>query len=384
MVLPKIVHMTSAHPPFDNRIFYKECRTLVQAGYEVVLIVQHDRQEVIHGVRIVPITISQTLVQRMVLTIWKILKTALDEDAYVYHFHDPELILIGMLLKMRGKRVVYDVHENVPDHFLLREYIPIFLRGFLGKLAGMVELLAAMFFDGMIAATPTIAQRFSKRKTVVVKNFPIVEKHGHSEMQEYMERSPLVVYAGGITIAKGIKEMVEAMAFLPDNVEANLILAGNFSPPELEREVSQLAGWERVTFTGWQSGETIVSFIARARIGLVVLHPLASYVDSLPTKLFDYMAAGIPVVASDFVLFREIIEGANCGILVDPQDSEAIAEAIHWLLRHPQEAKAMGVRGLQAIQTRYNWTNETEQLLDFYKRLIPSSKNVRSYLPRHT
>ena len=110
----KVAHITTGHGSFDTRIFYKECKTLTEAGYDVVLVVPHDRDEVISGVQIRPIRKPASRLQRMTGTVWAEYRRDVAEKADCYHFQDYELIPAGILLKLTGKRVVYDIHENLP------------------------------------------------------------------------------------------------------------------------------------------------------------------------------------------------------------------------------------------------------------------------------
>jgi hypothetical protein len=135
-------------------------------------------------------------------------------------------------------------------------------------------------------------------------------------------------------------------------------------------------GWEKIRFLGWQSRNCIVSLLAEVRMGLVLFHPAPNHIDAQPNKLFEYMSAALPVIASDFPLWRRIIEGAGCGLLVDPLDPQAIANAIEYLLTHPSEAEAMGQRGREAVQKWYNWEPEAEKLVRFYDDLSARS-NMR-------
>ena len=147
------------------------------------------------------------------------------------------------------------------------------------------------------------------------------------------------------------------------------MLAGAFDSASLEKEVRGLAGWSRVDFLGWQSRRQVAGLLGSVRAGLVLFHPVPNHVEAEPNKLFEYMAAGLPIVASDFPLWREIVGKTECGLLVDPLDPSAIADAIRWIFEHPDDAAAMGERAQEAARTRYNWDAEARKLLEFYGKL---------------
>ena len=187
--------------------------------------------------------------------------------------------------------------------------------------------------------------------------------------RSYEGRPEVIAYVGGITAIRGIREMVEAIELLPRTSSVKLVLVGDFKPKELEKDVNLLPGWNRVDFKGIQSRKEVARLLAMSRIGLVLFHPVPNHINAQPNKLFEYMSAGIPVIASDFPLWREIVGGAQCGLLVDPMNPEQIAEAIQWMLGHPDEAEAMGKRGLTAVQSHFNWESESKKLLDIYSEL---------------
>lgn len=367
----KIVHISSSHYADDSRILHKECRSLAKAGHDVTFVVRHDKDAVIHGIKIKALRSDpDRRLQRWSRAVWQAYREASRLKADVYHFHDPELIPVGMWLSLRGKRVIYDAHENLPKTFAYKYYIPRLARTGLGWLVGQVENLAVRRFTAVIAATPAIAKRFAVHnpRTVVVRNFPIPSESMRAGGTPWSERPALVVYVGSTGPERGICESVKAMSLLPSNLRARLAVAGPISP-ELRQRVAQCEGSEQSDLLGTLGWREVAGLLGSARVGLVPLHRMPNFIDSLPVKLFEYMWAGVPVVASDFPLWREIIEGCGCGLLVDPPDERNLARAIEHLLTHPDEAREMGQRGRAAVERCYNWREEEERLLTLYGSL---------------
>jgi glycosyltransferase involved in cell wall biosynthesis len=372
MPICKICHLTTVHPPFDVRIFYKECKTLHREGYEVVLIACNEKDTIKDGIVIKALSKYEPRLQRITITLRSACKMAVRTPARIYHFHDPELIPVGMILKCIGKKVIYDVHEDYPRSLLTndRTWIPQWSRKAVSTVVSFSEWFGAKMFDGIVTATPAIGKRFSRLNTVVIQNYPISNELVNDDPLPYKDRSNIFVYVGGISFLRGIREMIQAMTLLPRDQECKLLLAGSFDSFSVEEKVKQLPGWNDVEFVGWKSREDIAHILGQSKIGLVVFHPVPNHTEAQPNKLFEYMAAGIPVVASDFPLWREIVDGNRCGLLVDPLEPEAIAKAMNWLLEHPQEAEEMGKRGQLAVQERYNWDQEAKKLLALYERLL--------------
>lgn len=364
--------LSTVHSPFDVRIFHKEARSLAAAGYRVTIIAPYsgNKDKDIEGIEVRTISPPRSRRQRMTETIWRVCRAALSERAQVYHFHDPELIPVGILLKLLGKRVVYDVHEDLPRDILDKPWIPEGLRGIIAKASRLAELGGTFIFDAVVAATPIIARRFPGGKTYSIQNFPLHDEVINSPSENYDERDPLAVYVGGISADRGAREMVRAVSLVPESLGVRFVLIGSFDPPTLESELRNLPGWSRTEFLGWQSRCSVAATLAKSRIGLVLYHPIANHTESQPNKLFEYMSHRIPVVASDFPHWREIVRGADCGLLVNPLDVRAISEATRWLLEHPREAEAMGRRGGEAVETLYNWRTQARILTELYARLI--------------
>jgi glycosyltransferase involved in cell wall biosynthesis len=366
----KVVQMTSIHGPLDARIFHKHSKSLAGAGYEVVVVapelaLAHDDDEPRLGVTIRTVPRAGSRVERLRKTIWDVYHVALAEHADIYHFHDPELIPIGLLLKLHGKRVIYDVHENLPLQILTKPWISPAYRRSIGVSAGRFECMGASCFDGIVAATQEIAERFPAGKTITVQNFP---DFTHQQRVPYRDREPLAVYIGAISRIRGIHEMMEAIRKVPAELNARLAIAGPFDSLALERELQNVFS-PNVHLLGFQTQVAVADLLAQARIGLVLLHPTPSYLNALPMKLFEYMRAAIPAIVSDFPLWRKIVEHTGCGVLVDPLDPAAIADAISRLLMNPSEAEEMGKRGYEACARSFNWGTEKRKLLRLYADL---------------
>lgn len=361
----RIVHLTSAHPRNDPRIFIKQCRTLAANGYDVTLVVADGKGDArTDGVAIADVGRLPGRLQRILKTTQRVFDRAMALDADIYHFHDPELIPAGLKLKRHGKTVIFDSHEDVPRQLQGKPYLGPVSRRVLPALFSAYERFACSRFDGIITATPFIRDSFLKINpvTVDINNFPIIDEFA-GPLSWTMKRNE-VCYVGAISGIRGIRQLVEAGTMLQSGARLNL--AGRFFDPAVEAQVRAHPGWQQVSDLGFLDRAGVRDVMARSVAGLVTLLPLPNHVDSLPTKMFEYMSSGIPVIASDFPLWREIIEGNQCGICVDPLDPGAIAGAIDHLVTNPDIAKSMGERGRKAVLEKYNWSIEAARLTDFY------------------
>lgn len=364
----KVVHLSSAHDAADDRIFLKECVSLAAHGYDVTLVAPGATSKVINGVRILGVSRRSGRLQRMTRTVVDVLRAALKTKARICHFHDPDLIPIAAVLWLAGRKVIYDVHEDVPATIVVKTWIAPTFRRPLAKAMDTLERGSRRFVHHFVPATPSIARRFPRTATTVVQNFPLLREFVFTGGVPHRERPMNAAYIGGISRIRGIGEMLRAIGLLEDE-RARLVLAGNFSEPKLREVCEQQPEWRRVDFLGWCGRHELVTILGHARVGLVTLHPAPNHVESAPIKLFEYMAAGLPVIASNFTLWRDLVEREQCGLLVDPLDSDALASALRWVFSHPDQAEEMGRRGRAAVLERYNWDSEAKKLLELYARL---------------
>ncbi len=369
----KVCILTSVHIPFDGRIFHREAKSLARAGYDVVLIARHDRAEVVDGVRIVPLPEPKNRIQRMTTLLWRLFRLAVKENADVYHFHDPELMTVGLLLKLRGKRVIWDVHEHYPNSILDKFWISRGLRRFISKSFDLFERAVVRSFDCVIYTTGLVGARYEKMKVRSgrIENYPSVK------LAETFERKPRerIIYLGAMSRIRGLVEVVEAFGLVGKEYPRwELCLVGSCRPAAFEDELKALAVERhvetQVKFIPWVAYEEKERFSAQAAMGVVTYLPHANNMSCLPNKLFEYMVMGLPVIASDFPLYREVVGSSRCGLIVDPTKPPAIAEAMEYLIEHPQEARRMGENGRRAVLERYNWEKESQKLLNIYETVL--------------
>ena len=374
--MAKVVHLTSVHPAFDVRIFHKECRALAAAGHEVTLIAPHEADEQRDGIQVRAVAKPGNRFTRGTTTVWAVFRAAVRERGDIYHFHDPELMPIGLALKLLGKTVVYDVHESSRDTLLSKHWLLPFARKTASKAIAALEWIVGRSCDAVITATPRIAEMFPTNKTFPVRNYPDLDAFAKHRIEgKTAEKKNDVAYAGAVSLERGAREMVKAIALIPEELGARLVIAGPV-PAGLEKELKSLPGWSRTVLLGRVPHEKVIGVLQQCRMGLCVLHATPNHLEALPIKMFEYMAAGIPVIASGFPTWRDIVGPAQCGLLVDPMSQQEIASAITQLLRNPDAAVRMGSNGQQAAFEKYSWEAEASVLVRIYAALEKKSGAV--------
>jgi glycosyltransferase involved in cell wall biosynthesis len=367
-------HISVIHRAWDTRIFYKECRALADAGYETHLLIGGPANpDPVDGVHVHSLSDDpgRPPARRQWRRLTRAMRLALALRPSIYHLHDPHLIPLGVVLKALGAHVVYDRHEDFPAH--ARSKLPGRpVRAWLkASMWVALEWIAARTFDGFVCASPDLVRPLPAGSTIVVNNYPLRRLFAE-EPAPPAERDATIVYAGSITAIRGFNELIQAVELLPLDLEWRLELIGAFRPASLVDRVSASPVADRIDVLPWQPYPLMLERLARARAGVILLHPVPNHDDpTRSNKLYEYMAAGLPVVASTMPRWQEIVEGVGCGLAVDPREPAAIAAALERLLTDSGEAGAMGRRGRQAFLTTFNWDAEAARLLSLYERFAP-------------
>ncbi|MFF2446730.1 glycosyltransferase family 4 protein [Neobacillus sp. NPDC058068] len=358
----KICHLTSVHDHNDTRIFIKECRSLVQAGYQVHYVVPDISDFEVDGVQLHGVMkVNDNRFKRMTKTVNQVYRKGLEIDADVYHFHDPELIPIGLKLKRLGKKVIYDIHEDVPRAILSKHWISAAIRKPVAYAFEVFENTSSKKFDFLSTATPFITKRFKKANlnTVNINNYPLINELLDAHTEGTVKKANSVCYIGVIAEMRGVNQLLHAANLVNGAIE--------FAGPISSENKEKLDKQENVHYLGILNRNELKNLLSKSAAGLVTFLPEPNHINAQPNKMFEYMSAGIPVICSDFPLWREIIEKNECGICVNPEDPQAIAAVINYLLENPEIAERMGNNGRKAIETEYNWEAESSKLIAIYK-----------------
>ncbi len=365
----KICHLTSVHPAGDIRIFEKECKSLAANGYEVVLIAKNKVAETRDGIKIIPFPVIKNRLLRVFFSPFRMFFIARKQEAQIYHFHDPELIITGLLLRFFTKTVlVYDIHEDYKTSIRQKYYLPGIISIPLAGLFGLFESLAGRFFH-IVLAEKYYSRRFPRG--IQVLNYPLLlPVHPGSDRNPVSPGPVRLIYTGIVTASRGAYVHARLLTLVKD-IEIYFI---GFCRKGVAEKIREIAGDQKYRL--YLEGEN--QFVLPSRIrhyyetgywlaGLAVFPYSDHYRQKELTKFFEYMAAGLPIICSDFPVWRELVEANGVGLVVNPSEPRALVEAVEFLRTNPEKAAEMGDKGKRLTQDLYNWQKEAKTLLEFYK-----------------
>lgn len=367
--MKSIVHVTSVHQRFDIRIYRKQVTSLSKFYNSGLIVADGLGNQILNNINIYDVGRSISRTKRMFTTTRYIYDKALQINADIYHLHDPELLPVALKLKKQGKIVIFDAHEDFPKQVLTKPYLHPILAKIISVFMKSYEEYVCSKLDAIVTATPTICNKFSQfsKKVIDINNYPLLGELTPLE-KDWSQIKNEIAYVGGITKIRGIEQVVDAFSLLKTNTKLNLV--GTCNEKATINLIIQKNGWESINELGQLNREQVREILQKSVAGLVTFLPVPNHIDAQPNKMFEYMSAGIPVIGSNYPLWKSIIEGNNCGICVDPEHPQEIANAIDRLVNDKTLAEQMGKNGIKAVNEKYNWSIEETKLFQLYEELL--------------
>lgn len=378
--MTKVCHISDVHPRYDSRILYRECVSLKENGYEVSYIVNDNiKNEEYKGVKIKSTgkDYKGKRIKRMIFGIREVYKLAMKEQAELYHLHDPELLLLIPLLKKRGKKVIFDSHECYYLQIQEKYYIPKILRKLMASIYHMIETILVGMADAAIIPSTIAGKHIFKNRAKrerIINNVPKLDEIPLQINRKNVEINK-ICYSGSLSYDRGILHLIHGAY----KAKVTLALAGRFNSEEFREKVEKEKLYSTVEFYGFLSRQEIYELYETCNIGMCTLLDIGQYSkgDNLPTKVYEYMAMGMPVILSDFPYYKKMVKKYHFGITVNPTDTKQIADAIKYLIEHPKKSEQMGENGRKVILEKFNWNIEEKKLFQLYKEVLNDNKDKR-------
>ncbi|GGA64669.1 glycosyltransferase family protein [Ornithinibacillus halotolerans] len=372
MSTPKrVVHLTTVHHPYDPRIFHKECKSLANAGFDVTLIAQEaDEPKNNSNVNHVPVKKYNSRLKRMTLGVWDAYQKAKKLQADVYHFHDPELLPVGWLLKKKNNIVIYDIHEDYITSILQKDYLSKPVKKIIAKTYKLIEGIFSRRLE-LCLAEKYYKDIYPSGKCIL--NYPTINENIIQHRRDHSTPVNEFIYTGNVTHVRGA--LIHAKLPLIDET-VSVQFVGKCSSA-IANEMYEVAKDKKDNLLI----EGLDQFVQKERIeeqyvsknwlaGIALFPPTEHYMKKELTKFFEYMSAGLPILCSDFPVWKAFMEKYQCGIAVNPYDNDEIKEAIDYLKTHPEEARKMGENGKKAVLEHLNWNVEERKLINWYNELL--------------
>ena len=364
--MKKIFMFSSVHRWNDTRVFWKEAISLAKK-YELELHIPADfKFRELYNVKIYGLPRWKKVSERKKIR-KEIFERIKKSKADIYHFHDPELIFIGLYIKFfMKKKVIYDIHENVARQILNKEYIPKYLRKLVSITYAILEIVVIRNFDGIIVAGEDILPNYSAK--IVINNYPILSS---KKRLPFYKKDNSIIYLGGITKIRGVENIVKALVFIKKKYGKiiKLKLVGKFDDKNYETFLLEKYS-NFIDFRGWLTQKEAYEETNKSRIGMVLYLPYPNHYFLRSNKVFEYMECGIPVIYSNFPDWKEKLDNLKVGLSVDPQNISKIAKKIMKIYFDEDMQNQMGKEGKVAINTKFNWSVEEKKIIEYYETII--------------
>lgn len=345
------------------------CVSLAYNGIETHLVAINAKDGTVNGVRVHRVNSdSKGRLHRILIDTRKVTRKAISLNSDIYHFHDPELIPFADKLLKLGKIVIYDSHEDVPSDILDKAWLgPLFIRKVTSFLFNFYEKRKVNKLDGVISVSAPITNKFLNSKKTTIHNYPILNKFPvKKDEKSYTELK--LVYSGGLNRIRGVKEMIESLSYIPENI--TLYLAGNWESEQFFNECKNCSGWSKVQYLGYLNQEDNYLLMNNSHIGIINYLPVSNHINCLPNKIYEYFAAGLVVLMSNIKFWKK--EFKDKAFYHDPQDPLTLASQIKFVQQNKDKIAKWGNTGTNYIRSQKSWESESKKLIQFYKRFIAS------------
>lgn len=361
---PRVAHVTSAHPATDPRIYLKEVGTLREAGYDVTLVAPGTPAPPADDPKIETLPRYTSRLARWTGAWRGALAATRRLDPDVVHFHDPELLPLALVWRAQRRTVIYDAHESLAKDVAYKDYLKPWQSRLLAPIVATTERAIARRVTHVVTATPAIAQQWSF-DTTVVANYPILDEWAaiDSSLDNFLARPRQGCYVGAIDPERCTDVIIDAAGRVHPH-GTSVVMAG----PHAAAEDPAGPG---VRYVGVLGRPQVAELVGNCLFGLAIFRPAPNVVEALPTKVLEYMAAGLPVIVSSALeVGSRLVREVGCGLVVPHDDPARVAEAMDTLAGDPRLAHEMGARGRAAVLDRYSWASEGARLVETYRRVV--------------
>lgn len=358
--------LTGAYHRDDALMYYRQGRSLAAAGYRVSYVLCDGLpDENKDGIFMTSTDFTPAnRVDKFLKTGKKVLKKALEMDADIYQISDPGLVGIVKPLKRKGKKVIFNVRELYDMSIRHKYYIPKFLRPVIANYFNQRIVSALKKCNAVFAVDYSIIDFYAKHNISnvhLLTNFPRVHQDYQLSLQDYLKRGNVLCYEGTIYKDSRQEKFFDALEKLPD---IKYLMAGVIE--DKNDGIMDHGYWHKVEFLGKFTPSDLPSIFGRASMCHVTrdLHGMDGSLGIL--KIYESMEAALPVILPDAPMYKKMLEKYPCGICVNPNDKQAIYDALLFLSTHKEKAYQMGQEGRRAVLEEYNWDHEFEK----YKAII--------------
>lgn len=364
----RVCHVSTVHSGLDPRIFWKECVSLTSVGYRVTLLAPDIPSGIVQGVVCIPLRHETRRWARPFMgfpVFWRVLRL----HPRIAHFHDPELIPVAVALRVFGLKTIYDAHEDLPKQLGDKAWAKgHFFRMALKAYAAWLEQ-CLRWLSAVIYVVDEQTESRANSRTVMVRNFPRQDLFAIGDTHGNLTKSPLdVVFVGGLSRGRGIRELIDAVGMLPDG-QVHFLLVGSWESGEFREECEESDGWSRVEDVDEVAYTAIPGILRGADIGVHCPRRGANMDRSIPLKVFEYLASELPMVLTDIPFWHELF--GDVPLYVTDPSAACIAAALTKLINDPAGRSERARQGLALLQKNgWYWEQESAKLLTLYGDLL--------------